>query len=84
MKTIAKLTDRKLVSLRKQITLNSLFVSDYKNDLGIKPSVALDFFDGYVDYLFGIAKEDGVKDIYEVFDEYDNRDNLIAYRGSLA
>lgn len=40
-----------LWTLRKQIILNSLFISDYRNTFGIDPHVVCDFFDSYLSYL---------------------------------
>ena len=40
-----------LWALRKQIILNSLFISDYRNTFGIDPHVVCDFFDSYLSYL---------------------------------
>ena len=80
--SIFDLTDAQLVSLRKQITLNSLFYRDYRNTFGVDTHEVCDFFDGYVDYLFEIATEDGfpTDDALAVFKEYDNAENLLAWR----
>lgn len=40
-----------LWALRKQIILNSLFISDYRNTFRIDPHVVCDFFDSYLSYL---------------------------------
>jgi hypothetical protein len=70
-------TQDKLWELRQQITLNSLFISDYENFMGVDAHVVSDFFDSYVDYL-----EEQCEDKYcrtptmeEIFAE-DNPDNL--------
>ena len=86
---IANLTKRELSSLRKEIVLNSLYLGDYSNSLGIDEREAIDFFDGYVEYLLELAGEDGIKcnnalDLFEVFDLYDNPRNLSAWQGIIA
>ena len=44
------LTYEQLKQLREEITLNSLYVRDYKNSFGIDPSKVCDFFYGWLDY----------------------------------
>lgn len=43
--------------LRKQIVLNSLFVSDYENSFDFDAYEVCDFFDGYMDFLDEEYKE---------------------------
>ena len=45
------MTSEMLWSLRKEIILNSMFVADYRNTLGIDPHVVCNFFDSYLSYL---------------------------------
>lgn len=45
------LTKRQLAKLRSEITLNSLYLSDYKNSFGIDPHTVCDFFDGFIEYI---------------------------------
>lgn len=54
--------------------MNSLFTRDYENTFGFAPKSMQDFFDGYVEYLDELAKEDGGS-----WDEYDNEGNLFDY-----
>lgn len=70
-----------LWELRKEIVLNSLFISDYKNTFGFSANSMCSFFDGYMDYLEELAKEDGKTNltISELTDAYDNADNLFDY-----
>lgn len=72
-----------LWALRGQIVLNSLFVNDYKNTFGFKPQSVCAFFDGYVEYLWELATEDGADvenmGIQELVAEYDNADALFDY-----
>ena len=74
------LTLEEVFDLRKQIVLNSLYISDYKNNLGVDQSEACDFFDGFMDYIQEIAEEDGfplTENTYDVFfGRYDNEENL--------
>lgn len=69
-----------LWELRQQIVLGSIFTDDYKNSFGFAPKSVQDFFDGYVEYLEELIKEDRNKTDY-VFrlEKYDNADNLIDY-----
>ena len=66
------LTMEQLKQLRSEIVLGSLYTSDYKNSLNIDIREVQDFFDGYVEYLWEIAEENGSSDI----DEYDTQENL--------
>ena len=45
------MNSKTLWTLRKQIILNSLFISDYRNTFGIDPHVVCDFFDSFLSYL---------------------------------
>ena len=71
--------------LRQQVVLNSIFTSDYRNDFEFDPESICNFFDGYLDYLWELAKDDGyeggneLNDIQFVCDNYDNPDNLFDY-----
>lgn len=79
-------TEEELWKLRKQITLNSLYIVDYQNDFDINALDACDFFDGYVDYLAYMMEEDCV-DIKTVdkfmlaLERYDTSENLHDYYG---
>ena len=71
------LTKAELQKLREQITLNSIYVADYENNMGIKAHIVCDFFDGYVSYLQELEKGNGEDlPIEEFFDKYDTIDNL--------
>lgn len=71
------LTKEELWDLRKEIVLNSLFTSDYENTHHILPKDVQDFFDGYIEYLYELAEENGEKpDIQDLCIKYDNPDNL--------
>lgn len=54
---------RQVRELRKQIVLNSLYLSDYENSYGIDPHEVQDYFDGFVDYLCEIAKTKSPKHV---------------------
>ena len=77
------LTKGQLAQLRKEICLNSLFLDDYENSLGIDKRTVCAFFEGYTEYL-----EDLMQDEVEDFDDgdffdwlgkYDNTENLWGY-----
>ena len=71
------LTREELRDLRKEIILNSLYTSDYENTHHILPKDVQDFFDGYIEYLYELAEENGENpDIQDLCIKYDNADNL--------
>ncbi len=53
----ADMTKEDLWKLRKEICLNSLFVSDYRNNFGFTEESVCTFFDGYMEFLGEIAEE---------------------------
>lgn len=71
------------MELRDQITLGSLFISDYRNTLGVDPREACDFFDGFVEFINELAADDGFDFSNGTFDElygqYDTKENLEAW-----
>lgn len=74
------LTKKQLHQLRKDIILNSLIIKDYDNSLGIDAKKVYYFFDGFVDNIFTIAKENNEKtDFDAVLKKYDNIDTLYNY-----
>ena len=77
-KRFEDLTRRDLIKLRKEIVLNSLFISDYENSFGFSPKSVNLFFDSYISFLDELAEEDGFNtdDINEFFNKYDTIDNL--------
>ena len=46
-----------LEQLRKEIVLNSLYISDYNNSFNIDPHSVCDFFDGFISYMEELASE---------------------------
>ena len=74
------LTKVELKKLRSQITLGSLYVSDYHNSLRIDEHKVCNFFDGYLSYLDELIKEDYPNakdnDWYGLLADYDTIDNL--------
>ena len=75
-KNFEELTKEELVELRNDIVLNSLYLADYENSFGFNAVQVSHFFEGYVDYIFELAEEDGVTDFSCVFDAYDTEENL--------
>jgi hypothetical protein len=63
-----------LWEIRKQIVLNSLFEYNYFVKEGYNPCDLSSFFDGYVDYLYEIAEDNGGE-----WTDYDNKDNLFCW-----
>ena len=77
-KRFEDLTRRDLIKLRKEIVLNSLFISDYENSFGFSPKSVNLFFDSYISFLDELAEEDNFNtdDINKFFNKYDTIDNL--------
>jgi hypothetical protein len=65
----------------KEVTLNSVFTNDYKNDFGIPADKCYDFFDGFVEDCWEKASNDGHED--QALSLYDNADALYEYYKSL-
>ena len=84
-KHIWELSKRKILKLRKEIVLNSMYLSDYENSFGINREEAYHYFDGYMDFIWEIAKEklpkhlSDVNRLTAVFFDYDTKENLLAY-----
>lgn len=53
------MTKQELQQLRNEITLNSLYTSDYNNSFNIDPRQVQDFFDGYLEYCEYIPNDNG-------------------------
>ncbi len=78
MAQIKDLTKEQLWELRKEITLNSLFIRDYENSFDIDPQECCTFFDGYVESLY-MYSNDKNADFFEIADKYDNIENLYGF-----
>lgn len=73
------MTKTNLWNLRTEITLGSLYTSDYENSFQILPIIVQNFFDGYIEYLWELAEENSKKadmDFEDLVEIYDNADNL--------
>ena len=85
MKRLEDFTREDLEKFRKDIILNSLFVSDYQNSLGITTDIACLFFDSFMSFIENIAEEEGFhltdKNWKEFLEKYDTLDNLEAWLG---
>lgn len=74
------LTKNQLKTLRSSVALNSLFLKDYSNSLYIKKDNVRAFFDGYMEYLNELAKNDALNgDVIDIIAKYDNINNLYNY-----
>ena len=74
------LTKNQLKTLRNDVVLNSLFLKDYSNNLYIKNDNVYAFFDGYMEYLNELAKNDAFSgDVIDIIAKYDNINNLYNY-----
>lgn len=74
--------DNTIIALRKAIPLGSIYIADYVNPFGFDPREVCDFFDSFISYLNEMIGEDGKNaDDEDVFNEYDNEENLIAWLG---
>ena len=88
MKRFENFTKEDLQSLRNEIVLNSLYVSDYNNSFGISANSVCDFFDSYMSFIEEMANEDGFEFGYQCkhtfadfFEKYDTIDNLLEWYG---
>lgn len=85
--SIPYLSRVKLLKLRKEIPLGSLYIFDYKNSLGIDSQYVCDFFTGYSDFLWELMDEDGIPDedrmdklcLYDTIDNLENYQNIVEY-----
>lgn len=70
-----------LWQLRQEITLCSLFLSDYRNTFWVTKFDCCTFFEGYSDYLQELMEYDGIPDkwYYEALNDYDTPENLYAW-----
>ena len=78
-----ELTKENLWKLRKEIVLNSLYLSDYENSFGVDEEDLFYFFEGYLEDL-GYLMEENIENYFdEMFfgylGEYDTEDNLYNY-----
>ena len=71
-KPFEELSKEELWTLRGEIVLNSLFISDYRNSFGLSPKSVCDFFDGYCSFLWDLAEEAGAGD----WDDQDSPEHL--------
>jgi len=75
-----KYAKQKLWNIRKDITLDSIWFCDYENRYGYSPYVMYQFFDGFLDYIDELMKENG-QNIHEDYffhwlPLYDNKETL--------
>ena len=69
-----------LEQLRKEIVLNSLYISDYNNSFNIDPHSVCDFFDGFISYMEELASEINPNITYdEMFETLDNTETLFEW-----
>ena len=83
---VTELNKEQLVALRNQIKLNSCFLNDYNNDLGVDPQECCTFFDGYVEYLYEKCEQYqfATDDFIEIVKQYDTPDNLYDWQQIVA
>lgn len=97
MKRLEDFTREDLEKFRKDVCLNSMFYSDFRNSFGIDEHSASLFFDSYFDFICELSAEDGFKWDYaepgstyykegnhtfkEFLDKYDTTDNLEDWHG---
>lgn len=75
------LTKNELKQLRNEIVLNSLFIKDYSNSLGVGEKKTCDFFSSFAEYIDSKAFEkcSNGSDYYEELERLDNIDELWNY-----
>ena len=83
VKSLANLTKEELWQLRQDIRLGSLYTRDYENRFGIDPDYVQSTFDGFLDYLREIMKEEIPRyddnNYWDYLDEYDTPEHLDEY-----
>ena len=72
------LTKHQLAKLRSEITLNSLYISDYENSLNIDARTVCAFFDGFVEYVAD-DYNGAARDFWDYLNSADNTNNLWEY-----
>lgn len=74
---------RNLWELRKDVSLCSLYYSDYENSFDIDPHIVADFFDSYADFIGELMEEEhGANyDFYKLLKGYDTPENLVEWFG---
>lgn len=65
-----------LQKLRNEIVLNSHYTADYFNSFGFNAKDVCTFFDGYMDFITEICKENDLEDNIDNILMFDNIDNL--------
>ena len=73
-KHMNELNFQEVVDLRQEIVLDSLFLRDYENTLGVDHREVIGFFDGYIEYLDELCKEQGDPDLN--WTDFDCTENL--------
>lgn len=75
-----KYAKNKLWNIRNDIVLNSLYYSDYENRYGYDTHMICDFFDGYLDYINELMKENNqnihTDYFFHLLPLYDTKENL--------
>ena len=78
-----ELAKENLWKLRKEIVLNSLYLSDYQNSFGVDEKDLSYFFEGYLEDLEYLMEEniENYSDemFFDYLGEYDTEDNLYNY-----
>lgn len=84
---IKDLTFEQVKQLRREIVLNSLFTSDFKNSFDIDPHEVQDYFDGYSEYLGELIKEKHPNvnddDWWKELERLDNNETLEQWFGAM-
>ena len=80
MKKFEDFSKEDLWKLRCEVSVNSLYYSDYHNSFDLDTHSVCDFFDGWLDFVEELMVEDGHKDagnkFFDYFDQYDNAETL--------
>ena len=74
-------TKENLWKLRQEIPLGSLSISDYRNSFGVDPHKVCDFFDGFLEFVGEVMREDypSYDDaaFWELLPDYDTPEYLL-------
>lgn len=76
---IKDLTEDQVCRLRCEIMLNSLFLGDYKNSFDIDTKEVCDFFNGFIEWAYGVWKEHHTSKANVCLNDIDTYANLLDY-----
>lgn len=82
-KHIWQLSKRKILKLREEIPLISMYIEDYENSFKLDPEEVYHYFSGYFDFLYENTPKRGndAERLLAALDS-DSKENLLAYHAT--